>query len=223
MPHLLWRGRWVTFVRNRFPDATRILLLAGILVASGCGKPQVPLQESAVATPIPKPRLAREGTVYLLRRVAATTENSPYGFAEGSEVNVIEERSGKLLVETQGLRFEIDQEFATCDLDQRDTVLARAAEREAAYQAAMARRMQAEDKMFLAEENLQRRHVADAKIIHLHNAIDAAKPRRKPDILTLAANSCLTAMVPKPSEADPWCEARLSRREIAPAGKRCVR
>ena len=153
----------------------RILLLAGILVASGCGKPQVPLQESAVATPIPKPRLAREGTVYLLRRVAVTTENSLYGFAEGSEVNVIEERSGKLLVETQGLRFEIDQEYATCDLDQRDTVLARAAEREAAYQAAMARRMQAEDKMFLAEENLQRRHVDDAKITHLRNAIDAAK------------------------------------------------
>ena len=153
----------------------RILLLAGILVVSGCGKPQVPLQESAAATPIPKPRLARQGTVYLLRRVAVTTENSLYGFAEGSEVNVIEERSGKLLVETQGLRFEIDQEYATCDLDQRDTVLARAAEREAAYQAAMARRMQAEDKMFLAEENLQRRHVADAKITHLRNAIDAAK------------------------------------------------
>jgi hypothetical protein len=58
-------------------------------------------------------------------------------FASGSEVKVIEERSGKLLVETQGFRFEIDQEYATSDLDQRDTVLARAAEREAAYQAAM--------------------------------------------------------------------------------------
>jgi hypothetical protein len=68
MPHLLWRVRWVTFVRIVFLMQARILLLAGILVVSGCGKPQVPLQESAVATPIPKPRLAREGTVYLLRR-----------------------------------------------------------------------------------------------------------------------------------------------------------
>ena len=110
-----------------------------------------------------------------MRRVAVATENSLYGLAEGSEVKVIEERSGKLLVEAQGLRFEIDQEYATSDLDQRETVLARAAEREAAYQAAMARRTQTEDKKFLAEENLQRRNVADAKITHLRNAIAAAR------------------------------------------------
>jgi hypothetical protein len=153
----------------------RILLLAGMLIVSGCSKPQVSPQESAAATPAPAPRLAPDGTVYLLRRVAVATENSLYGLAEGSELKVIEERSGKLLVETQGLRFEIDQEYATSDLDQRETVLARAAEREAAYQAAMARRTQTEDKKFLAEENLQRRNVADAKITHLRNAIAAAR------------------------------------------------
>ena len=153
----------------------RILLLAGMLIVSGCSKPQVSPQDSAAATPAPAPRLAPEGTVYLLRRVAVATENSLYGLAEGSEVKVVEERSGKLLVEAQGLRFEIDQEYATSDLDQRETVLARAAEREAAYQAAMARRTQTEDKKFLAEENLQRRNVADAKITHLRNAIAAAR------------------------------------------------
>jgi hypothetical protein len=153
----------------------RILLLAGMLIVCGCSKPQISPQDSAQATPAPAPRLAPQGTVYLLRRVAVATENSLYGLAEGSEVKVIEERSGKLLVEAQGLRFEIDQEYATSDLDQRETVLARAAEREAAYQAAMARRTQTEDKKFLAEENLERRNVAYAKITHLRNAIAAAR------------------------------------------------
>jgi hypothetical protein len=153
----------------------RILLLAGMLTVCGCSKPQISPQDSAQATPAPAPRLAPQGTVYLLRRVAVATENSLYGLAEGSEVKVIEERSGKLLVEAQGLRFEIDQEYATSDLDQRETVLARAAEREAAYQAAMARRTQTEDKKFLAEENLERRNVAYAKITHLRNAIAAAR------------------------------------------------
>ena len=102
----------------------RILLLAGMLIVSGCSKPQVSPQDSVAATPAPAPRLAPEGTAYLLRRVAVATENSLYGLAEGSELKVIEERSGKLLVEAQGLRFEIDQEYATSDLDQRDTALA---------------------------------------------------------------------------------------------------
>jgi len=153
----------------------RVLLLTGMLIVCGCGKPQVSAQDSAAATPAPAPRLAPEGTVYLLRRVAVATENSIYGLAEGSEVKVIESRSGKLLVETQGLQFEIDQEYATSDLNQRDTVLTRAAEKEAAYQAAMARRTQSEDKKFLAEENLQRRKVAAAKIAHLRSAIAAAR------------------------------------------------
>jgi hypothetical protein len=153
----------------------RILLLAGMLIVCGCSKPQISPEDSAQATPAPAPRLAPQGTVYLLRRVVVATENSLSGLAEGSEVKVIEERSGKLLVEAQGLRFEIDQEYATSDLDQRETVLAGAAEREAAYQAAMARRTQTEDKKFLAEENLERRNVANAKITHLRNAIAAAR------------------------------------------------
>ena len=153
----------------------RILLLAGMLIVSGCSKPQISPQDSAAATPAPAPRLAPEGTVYLLRRVAVATENSLFGLAEGSEVKVIELRSGKLLVETQGLQFEIDQQYATNDLNQRDTMLTRAAEKEAAYQADLERRTQTEDKKFLAEENLQRRNVADAKITHLRNAIAAAR------------------------------------------------
>ena len=145
------------------PMQARILLLAGMLIVCGCGKPQVSSQDSPAATPVPAPRLAPEGTVYLLRRVAVATENSLFGLAEGSEVKVIELRSGKLLVETQGLQFEIDQQYATNDLNQRDTTLTRAAEKEAAYQAALERRTQTEDKKFLAEENLQRRNVADAR------------------------------------------------------------
>jgi hypothetical protein len=153
----------------------RILLLAGMLIVCGCGEPQVSSQDSPAATPVPAPRLAPEGTVYLLRRVAVATEDSLYGLAEGSEVKVIELRSGRLLVETQGLQFEIDQEYATSDLNQRDTALTRAAEKEAAYQADLERRTQTEDKKFLAEENLQRRNVADARITHLRNAIAAAR------------------------------------------------
>ncbi|HEY5705303.1 MAG TPA: hypothetical protein VIS96_06995 [Terrimicrobiaceae bacterium] len=151
---------------------TRILLLAGILSVSACGRPQVPLEGSGVATPAPEQPSYE--TLYLLRRVVAATEEGLYGVAEGSAVKVIEERAGKLLVETKGLRFEIDPEFATTELGQRNAALAHAEEREAAFDAAIARRMQIEDRKFLAEEDLRRRNLADAKINHLRNAIIAA-------------------------------------------------
>jgi hypothetical protein len=153
----------------------RILLLVGVLNVYGCTKPQVSPQESTIATPAPTPRLASQGTVFLLRRVAVATEDSLHGLAAGSEVKVIEERPGKLLVETQGLQFEINQGDTTNDLDQRDMVLARAAEREAIRQAAMATPAQTEDQKFLAEENGRRRSLAEAQIAHLRSAIDLAK------------------------------------------------
>jgi DNA-binding transcriptional regulator YiaG len=155
---------------------TRILLVAGVLSFCGCNKPQVSPQEFAVETSAHTPGRAPEGTVYLLRRVAVATDDTLRGFAEGSEAKVIEERSEKLLVEIEGMQFEISREEATNDLDQRDAALARASEREAVRLAALAiREAEEEDRKFLAEENARRRSFAETKIAHLRSAIESAR------------------------------------------------
>jgi len=151
-----------------------LLVLVGALNFCGCSKPRVPPQEVAIQTPAPTTSLAPERTVYLLRRVAAATEDSLHGFAEGSEVKVIEKRSEKLLVETQGMQFEINRQDATNDLDQRDRVLARASEREAARLVAMAM-PKTEDRKFLAEENARRRSFAETRIERLRSAIQSTR------------------------------------------------
>ena len=50
------------------------LLVASILTLCACNKPQVSPRDRATATPTPTPRVANQGTVYLLRRVAVATE-----------------------------------------------------------------------------------------------------------------------------------------------------
>ena len=153
----------------------RMLLLAGVLSVCGCSKPQVSPEESTIETPAPAPRRASKGTVYLLRRVAVATEDSLHGFEEGTEAKVIQERPEKLLIEVQGWHFEINHQDATNDLDLRDRILSRAAEREAARLTAMATPTQTEDQRFLAEENARRRSSTETQIAHLRRMIESAR------------------------------------------------
>ena len=90
----------------------RILFLVGSLVLGACKEPTVSSEQPAIATPSPAPRV-----VYLLRRVAVATEDSVYGLDPGSELKLLDERSGRLLVETKGVQFEISQHDATHDPD----------------------------------------------------------------------------------------------------------
>ena len=152
----------------------RVLVLASILTLCACNKPQVSSQGSSTATPASTPRVATQGTAYLLRRVAVATEESLYGLAPGTELKVIEERHGKLLVQTQGLQFMINQRDTTNDLDQRSKIIPRE-ERDSIRRVAMAARAQTEDQEFLAEENARRRSFADAQIARLCSTIDSAR------------------------------------------------
>jgi hypothetical protein len=153
----------------------RVLLVASILTLCACKKPQVSPQGSATATPTPTPRVANQGTVYLLRRVAVATEHSLYGLAPGTELKVIEDRRGKLLVQTQGLQFVINQRDTTNDLDQRSKIITREEERDSIRRIAKATRAQTEDQKFLAEENARRRSFAEAQIARLCSTIDSAR------------------------------------------------
>jgi hypothetical protein len=146
-----------------------ILLVAGALTLWGC-RPQVPPQQVAVETPAPAARRAPEGIVYLLRRVAVATEDRLQGFSQGSEAKVIEESSEKLLVEIQGLQFEINREDATNDLDRRDHLLA-SAEEERTARLVRSRTAGTEDRKFLDEENARRRGFAEARIEGLRSTI----------------------------------------------------
>jgi hypothetical protein len=148
----------------------RILLLVGSLVLGACKEQRVSSEQPAMAVPSPTPRL-----VYLLRRVAVATEESLYGLDPGSELKVIEERSGQLLVETQGVQFEISQRDATNDPNQVEMLLAGAEEEKAIRRVAMTTRLQIEDQKFLAEENARRRSLATMRVAHLRNAIDLAR------------------------------------------------
>jgi hypothetical protein len=153
----------------------RVLLVASILTLCACKKPQVSPQGSATATPTPTPRVANQGTVYLLRRVAVATEHSLYGLAPGTELKVIEDRRGKLLVQTQGLQFVINQRDTTDDLDQRSKIITREEERDSIRRIAKTTRAQTEDQKFLAEENARRRSFAEAQIARLCSTIDSAR------------------------------------------------
>lgn len=150
-----------------------ILVAVCTLSLCTCSKPRIPPQEATTRRSDTAARLAPEGIVYLARRVVASTEERLQGFPAGSEARVIEQRSEKLLVEIQGMRFEIDRENATNDLDQRDRALARDAERDTARLVTIA--SQAEDRKFLKEENDRRRRFAEARIDHLRNAILSAR------------------------------------------------
>ena len=151
----------------------RVLLLASILALCACNKPQVSAQ--GTATPTSTPRMATHGTAYLLRRVAVATEDSLYGLAPGTELKVIEERRGQLLVQTDGLQFVINQRDTTNDLEKRRKILTREEELDSIRRIAMTNRAQTEDQKFLSEENARRRSFADAQIARLLSTIDSAR------------------------------------------------
>lgn len=148
----------------------RILLVVGSLVLGACKEPPVSSQRPASTTPSSVSR-----PVYLLRRVAVATTDSLYGLDAGTRLKVIEERPGRLLVETQGVQFEIDQRDATNDSDKANMLLARAEEEKTVRQLAMATRLRIEDQKFLAEENIRRRSAAGMQVAHLRRAVDSAR------------------------------------------------
>jgi hypothetical protein len=150
----------------------RFLLLALVLGFCSCNKPEGSREQSSVDSPGRKLSREAAGTVYLLRRLAVSTEDSLWGFDEGSEAIIVEERSGKLLVQVQGMQFELSRQDVTTDPNLRDTLVAQAAERREAQRMAM---LQAEDQRFLAEEDARRRSVTEAKITQLRSAIASAR------------------------------------------------
>ena len=149
----------------------RILLLMGCLVLVGCKEAQVSSAESSTpvlaATPSRSP-----GPIYLAHRVSIATEESLYGLKAGTELKLIEERPDNLLVEAEGMQFEIDPRQTTRDRALAETLLARGKERKTIGQVMAVDRWQMEDRRFLAEENSRR----SAEEAHLRNAVD--QPRR---------------------------------------------
>jgi hypothetical protein len=147
----------------------RILFLLGCLVFGGCNEPKLSSSEShtPAATPIPSP-----GPLYLAERVAVATEESLYGLKAGTELKLIEERPTSLLVEAEGMRFEIDPRQTTRDRELARTLLARTTETNTLPQVTTVERWQIEDRRFLAEENLRRLAAEEA---HLRDAVDQPK------------------------------------------------
>jgi hypothetical protein len=144
----------------------RILILASSLVLVACKEQQVAPPAPQIEAPSPLP-----STRYLLRRVAVATEESLYGLDAGTELQLIEERPGRLLVQAQGMQFEIDPRDTTDDPSAAERVL-RPKEGKAVRRGAIAAQWQTEDREFLAAENI-RRSTAE-QISHLRASIDSA-------------------------------------------------
>ncbi len=147
----------------------RILAVMGSLIVAACKEPQLSSEQPRIATPSPSAR-----AVYLSRRVAVATDESLYGLEAGTELKLMEERPSRLLVEAQGVQFEIDQRDATSDRAQAERLLARAEEEKTIRQVAMATRLQIEDQKFLAQEDIRRRSAVAKQIADLHHAINSA-------------------------------------------------
>jgi len=143
----------------------RILLLVGSVILGACKEPQASSQKVVIASPSPTPRPA-----YLLRRLAVATEESLYGLEAGSEIKVIDEHAGRLLVETHGVRFEINRGDATSDPGQAEMLRARTQEQKANWQLT---RLRNEDQRFLAEDNIRRRSSARIQVAQPRRAIDS--------------------------------------------------
>ncbi|HEY5954308.1 MAG TPA: hypothetical protein VIT18_08080 [Terrimicrobiaceae bacterium] len=145
----------------------RILILASSLVLVACKEQQVAPPAPQIEAPSPSP-----STRYLLRRVAVATEESLYGLDAGTELQLIEERPGRLLVQAQGMQFEIDPRDTTNDPSAAERVL-RPKEGKGVRRGAIAAQWQTEDREFLAAENI-RRSTAE-QISHLRASIDSAR------------------------------------------------
>ena len=150
----------------------RILGLMACLVLLGCNEAKVSSDESRHAIPAPT-ATPSAGPLYLAQRVAIASEESLYGLNAGTELKLIEERPSGLLVEAEGMRFEIDARQTTRDRELAETLLVRANNREASGQLPTVERWRIEDQRFLTEEDLRRSAAEEA---HLRNAVD--QPRR---------------------------------------------
>ena len=150
----------------------RILGLMACLVLLGCNEAKVSSDESRNAIPAPT-ATPSAGPLYLAQRVAIASEESLYGLNVGTELKLIEERPSGLLVEAEGMRFEIDARQTTRDRELAETLLVRAKNREASGQLPTVERWRIEDQRFLTEEDLRRSAAEEA---HLRNAVD--QPRR---------------------------------------------
>ena len=146
----------------------RILILTTSLVLVACNERPVAPPAPQIEAPSPSP-----STRYLLRRVAVATEESLYGLDAGTELKLIEERPGRLLVQAEGMQFEIDPRDATDAPREAENALIRAKESKMVRGIAPAAQWQTEDRKFLAAENL-RRSTAE-QISHLRASIDSAR------------------------------------------------
>ena len=146
----------------------RILILTSSLILVGCKEQQVAPPAPQIEAPSPSP-----STRYLLRRVAVATQESLYGLDAGTEVQLVEERPGRLLVQAQGMQFEIDPRDTTDDPSEAGRVLMRSKEGKAVRRVAIAAQWQTEDRKFLAAENVRRSTVE--QISHLRASIDSAR------------------------------------------------
>jgi len=145
----------------------RILFLVGSVVLAACKEPPVSSDQPQMTTPSPSPPVL----YYLSRRVAVATEESLYGLEAGTELKLIEARPDRLLVEAEGMQFEIDQREVINDREQAEMLRTRAEKGKEIQRVAMGWRV--EDPKFLAEENTRRS--AAEQITHLRNAIGSAR------------------------------------------------
>jgi hypothetical protein len=150
----------------------RILFLLGGLVLVGCDEPKISSDETPNITPAATPRSSAR-SLYLTERVAVATDESLYGLETGTELKLIEERPTSLLVEAEGMQFEVDPRQTTHDRDLAGRLLAQATDKKNRPRVTIIERWQIEDRRFLAEENFRRSAAEEA---HLRNAVN--RPRR---------------------------------------------
>ena len=146
----------------------RILILASSLVLVACKEQNVAPPAPQIEAPSPSP-----STRYLLRRIAVATEESLYGLDAGTALQLVEERPGSLLVQAQGMQFEIDPRDTTDDPSEAESALMRSTEGKAVRRVAIPAQWQTEDRKFLAAENLRRSTAT--QISHLRASIDSAR------------------------------------------------
>ena len=90
------------------------------------------------------------------------------------ELKLIEERPASLLVQAEGMEFEIDPRDTTRDRDLAEALLARSKERTPDLHVTIAERWRIDDRKFLAEESFRWSAAEEA---HLRNAVDQPKSR----------------------------------------------
>ena len=148
-----------------------LLFLLGCLVFGGCYQPKVASDGLPETIPATTPSFS-SGPLYLAQRVAVATEESLYGLRAGTELKLIEERPGGLVVEAEGMQFEIDPRLTTRDGDLARALLDRTNETKAIPPVTTLERWQIEDRRFLAEENVRRSATEEA---HLLSGVDQPK------------------------------------------------